>query len=158
MCSSDLFPLPVPFGMGQVFERLEAAVANALEDTPWLEWLPMRELELQPLLPLSELLCIALGLMLPCLLAYTVLRSWSQRLFMGVTGLWLGVLASSLSAALTYGPAHAWDWIGPPVLKGWLLAAVLLGLLLHAPVRLCLVLALVVLPVVVSAPSRLKTC
>ena len=137
-----MFPLPVPFGMGQVFERLEAAVANALEGTPWLEWLPMRELELQPLLPLSEMLCIALGLMLPCLLAYTVLRAWPQRLLMGAAGLLLGVLASSLSAALTYGPAHAWDWIGPPVLKAWLLAAVLLALLLRAPARLCLVLAL----------------
>ena len=138
-----MFPLAVPFGMGQVFERMEAAIANALEGTPWLEWLPMRELELQPMLPLSEMVCIALGLMLPCLLAYTVLRSWSQRLFMGAVGLLLGVLASSLSAALTYGPTHAWDWIGPPVLKGWLLAAVLLGLLLRAPARLCLVLALV---------------
>ena len=138
-----MFPLPVPFGMGQVFERLEAAVAHALEGTPWLDWLPMRELDLQPLLPLSEMVCIALGLLLPCLLAYTVLRSWPQRLFMGVAGLLLGMLASSLSAALTYGPSHAWDWIGPPVLKGWLLAALVLGLLLRAPARLCLVLALV---------------
>ena len=93
-----MFPLAVSFGMGQVFERMEAAIANALEGTPWLEWLPMRELELQPMLPLSEMVCIALGLMLPCLLAYTVLRSWSQRLFMGAVGLLLGVLASSLWA------------------------------------------------------------
>ena len=138
-----LFPLSVPFGMGQVFERLETAVANALAGTPWIEWLPMRELELQPLVPVSEVLCIGLGLMLPGLLAFTVLRHLSQRLLMSVLGLALGIMASSLSAALTYGPVHAWDWIGPEVLKGLLLAAMALGLLLRAPARACQVLALV---------------
>lgn len=140
-----LFPVAVPFGLGQVFERLETAVGNALENTPWIEWLPLREVELQPLLPLSEVLCIGLGLMLPCLLAFTVLRRLSQRLFMSVAGLVLGILASSLSAALTYGPVHAWDWIGPEVLKGLLLAVLALGLLLRAPARVCQVLALVAL-------------
>ena len=138
-----LFPLSVPFGMGQVFERLETAVANALADTPWIDWLPMRELELQPLVPVSEILCIGLGLMLPGLLAFTVLRHLSQRLLMSVLGLALGILASSLSAALTYGPVHAWDWISPEVLKGLLLASMVLGLLLRAPARACQVLALV---------------
>ncbi len=140
-----MFPVSVPFGMGQVFERLEAAVANLLEDTPWLEWLPMRELELQPLLPVSEILCIGLGLMLPCLLAFTVLRTLPQRMLLGAAGLVLGIMASSLSAALTYGPSHAWDWIGPEVLKGLLLAALALGVLLRAPPRVCQVLALVAL-------------
>ncbi len=138
-----LFPLSVPFGMGQVFERLETAVANALADTPWIDWLPMRELELQPLVPVSEILCIGLGLMLPGLLAFTVLHHLSQRLLMSVLGLALGILASSLSAALTYGPVHAWDWISPEVLKGLLLASMALGLLLRAPARACQVLALV---------------
>ena len=138
-----LFPMTVPFGLGQVFERLETAVGNALEGTPWIDWLPLRELELQPLLPISEILCIGLGLVLPCLLAYTVLRTFSQRLLMSAAGLVLGVAASSLSAALTYGPAHAWDWISPEVIKGLLLAAALLGVLLRAPARVCQVLALV---------------
>lgn len=138
-----LFPVAVPFGLGQVFERLEAAAANALEGTPWLEWLPMREIELQPLLPISEVLCIALGLMLPCLLAFTVLRTLPQRMLMSVAGLVLGVMASSLSAALSYGPVHAWDWISLEVLKALLFAAVALGLLLRAPSRVCQVLVLV---------------
>jgi VanZ family protein len=140
-----LFPVSVPFGLGQVFERLEAAVARALEGTPWIEWLPMREMELQPLLPLSEVLCIAMGLTLPCLLAYSVLRASSQRLWMSVLGLLLGVAASSLSAALTYGPSHAWDWISPEVLKGMLLAALLAAALVRLPPRACLVLVLVCL-------------
>lgn len=140
-----LFPVSVPFGLGQVFERLEAAVARALEGTPWIEWLPMRELELQPLLPLSEVLCIAMGLVLPCLLAYSVLRGFSQRLWMSCLGLLLGAAASALSAALTYGPTHAWDWVGPEVLKGGLLAVVLAAVLVRLPPRACLVLALVCL-------------
>ena len=138
-----MFPVAVPFGLGQVFERLEAAVANALEDTPWLEWLPMRETDLQPLLPISQALCIGIGLMLPCLLAYAVLRTTGQRMLMSAAGMALGILASSLSAALTYGPVHAWDWIHPEVLKGLLMAALVLALMLRAPARLCQVLALV---------------
>ena len=138
-----LFPMAVPFGLGQVFERLESAVAHALEDTPWLDWLPMRELELQPLLPVSEVLCIALGLMLPCLLACTVVHKFIPRVSISAAWLLLGIMASSLSAALTYGPVHAWDWVSPEVLKGLLLAAVALGLLLQAPARVCQVLALV---------------
>lgn len=138
-----LFPVAVPLGLGQVFERLEAAVAHTLEGTPWLEWLPMREMDLQPLLPLSEILCIGLGLMLPCLLAFTVLRTLAQRMLMSAMGLVLGFLASSLSAALTYGPAHAWGWISPEVLRGGLLAVVALGLLIRVPPRACQVLALV---------------
>jgi len=140
-----MFPVSVPFGLGQVFERLEAAVANALQDTPWIEWLPMRDLDLQPLLPVSEVLCIGMGLMLPGLLAFGVLRGVTQRLWMSLLGLLLGVAASSLSATLTYGPAHAWDWMGHEVLAGWVLAALCLGLLLRMPARACLVLALVCL-------------
>ena len=140
-----MFPLSVPFGLGQVFERLEAAVAHALQGTPWIDWLPMRELELQPLLPISEVLCIGMGLVLPGLLAFSVLRGLSQRLWMSALGLLLGVAASSLSAALTYGPTHAWDWIGHEVLLGWVLAALCLGLLIRLPARACLVMALVCL-------------
>ena len=44
-----LFPPAVPFGLGQVYERLEAHLASALADTPFLEWLPVRDIELQPL-------------------------------------------------------------------------------------------------------------
>jgi hypothetical protein len=138
-----LFPVAVPFGLGQVFERLESAVANGLEDTPWIDWLPMREVDLQPMLPLSEVLCIALGMVLPCLLAFSVLRTLPQRMLASTLGLCTGVLASSLSATLSYGPAHAWDWIGPEVLRGLLLAVLVLAVLLVARPRACLVLALV---------------
>lgn len=138
-----LFPVAVPFGLGQVYERAEAWLLQWLADTPWIDWLPLREVELQPLLPVSEWLCIAVGLMLPCLLAFSVLRTLRQRLVLSVLGLALGVAASALSAALTYGPSHAGDWISLEVLVGLALAAVALVLLVGRSTRSCLVVALV---------------
>ncbi len=140
-----LFPTPVQFGLGQVYERLEAMVAEVLEGTPWLEWLPLREVELQPLLPASEVLCVAVGMVLPCLLAFGVVRQWRQRLMAAWVLLGLGMVVSALSAALTYGPAHAWDWLSTEVMAGAVLAAVMAVLLLTRSARVCWVLALAAL-------------
>ena len=140
-----LFPAPVTFGLGQVLERVEAAFAHVLEDSLLLEWLPLREVELQPLLPISEILCVAIGLLLPCLLAFGVLREWRQRIVVAVLLVWVGFMTSALSAALTYGPAHAWDWVSPEVFRGLLLATVLSAGLVWSPPRLCWVLALAAL-------------
>jgi VanZ family protein len=140
-----LFPVAVPFGLGQILERLEAALVQEMQGSPLLDLLPLREVELQPLLPINEVLCVAMGVLLPCLLAYSVLRQTHQRLAMAATLLALGLLGSALSAALTYGPAHAWDWVGSEVLLGGVLAVLTcLGLCL-APARVCLVLMLVLL-------------
>ena len=140
-----LFPAPVAFGLGQVYERLEETVTGWLQDTPWLEFLPMREVELQPMLQGTEVLCVWLGLLLPCLLAFSVVRSLQQR-WAAMAVLWLiGLLASALSAALTYGPVHAWDWTSSQVRAGLvasLFSAAALALLSR---RTCLVLALVFL-------------
>jgi VanZ family protein len=113
-----LFPAPVAFGLGQVYERLEESVATWLQGTPWLEWLPLREVELQPMLQGSEVLCVLIGLMLPCLLAYSVVRTLQQRWSAMLVFLTLGLFASALSAALTYGPVHAWDWTSSEVRAG----------------------------------------
>ena len=72
----------MPLGLGQVLERVEAALGEALSDTPFLEWLPMRTVELQPLLPGAELLCVLLGALIPVLLAYSVsAHNYSKRLY-----------------------------------------------------------------------------
>lgn len=140
-----LFPVAVPFGLGQVLERLEAALVQEVQGSPLLDLLPLREVELQPLLPINEVLCVAMGVLLPCLLAYSVLRQTHQRLTLAATLMALGLLGSALSAALTYGPAHAWDWVGSEVLLGGALAVLAcLGLCL-APARVCLVLMLILL-------------
>ncbi|PZQ72245.1 MAG: VanZ family protein [Variovorax paradoxus] len=140
-----LFPPAVPFGLGQVFERLETAIAEWLADTPFLDWLPVRQFELEPLVPAVELLCVMLGALVPCLLAFTVARSPGRRLALLVLMLGLGLAASALSAALSYGPEHAWAWFGLPVRIG-MLAAVIVGVVL-TPLsrRLCMALLLVAL-------------
>lgn len=130
-----LFPAAVPMGLGQVFERLESALADALADTPFLEWMPMREVELQPLVPLAEVLCVALGMLIPCLLGYCVIRTLWQRATFSIAVLAVGLSMSALSAALSYGPEHAWAWLDAPVQVGVGLAAVLAVLLLALPRR-----------------------
>ncbi|MEO5607666.1 MAG: VanZ family protein [Polaromonas sp.] len=140
-----LFPAAVPMGLGQVFERLESALADALENTPFLEWLPVRDIELQPLVPLAEVLCVALGALIPCLLGYCVIRLLWQRAVFSSAALVVGLGASALSAALSYGPQHAWAWFDAPVQVGVGLAALLALLLLAVPRRAASALTLLAL-------------
>ncbi|MCG2594983.1 VanZ family protein [Ramlibacter sp. XY19] len=152
-----LFPAAVPLGLGQVLERLEGALAEWLQDTPFLEWLPMREIELQPLVPAAELLCVALGAFIPCLLGYTVLRSLGRRAVFAFVAIALGASVTALSAALSWGPTHAWAWLSLPVRLGLLFGLLLALLMLPVPRRGCaavLLLALVVhLSVLNQAPA-----
>jgi VanZ family protein len=113
-----LFPAAVPLGLGQVFERMEAALADWLMDTPFLEWLPVRDIELQPLMPGTEMLCVALGALIPCLLGFSVIRSAGRRALFAMVVVTVGVLVTALSAALSWGPVHAWAWLGPSVTLG----------------------------------------
>lgn len=145
-----LFPAPVPFGLGQVLERLEAALAEWLQDTPFLEWLPMREVELQPLVPGVELLCVMLGLLLPCLLGFCVVRGLGRRLAFLLGFMGAGIGATALSAALSWGPAHAWAWMGLPAQVG-MAACLVLGLAaLPLPRRGCAALLLLALVIHLS--------
>jgi VanZ family protein len=137
-----LFPAPVPFGLGQVLERLESTWVQILQDTPWLESWPVREVELQPMLQMTETVCVALGLLLPCLLVYGVVQRRAQRWVLAAVCLFVGLMASALSAALTYGPMHAWGWVSPEVLQGLALALFLALALSFTSARLSWVLAL----------------
>ena len=137
-----LFPAAVPFGLGQVLERLEAALAEWLLDTPFLEWMPVRDVELQPLVPGAELICVALGALIPCLLGYSVIQSVARRAVFALVAIAMGVGATALSAALSWGPAHAWAWLSLPVQLGLLAGMVLAVALLPAPRRACAALVL----------------
>ncbi len=145
-----LFPASVPLGLGQVFERLEAALADWLLDTPFLEWLPVRDLELQPLVPGAELLCVALGALVPCLLGYSVMPSVRRRAVLAGAVLAAGVGATALSTTLSWGPAHAWSWLTLPVRLGLGAGGVLALLLLPLPRRGCAALVLVAVVVHLS--------
>ena len=145
-----LFPAAVPLGLGQVLERLELALVDVLVDTPFLEWVPLREVELQPLVPAAEFVCVMLGMLIPCLVGYCIIWSRRRRVVFVLMALAAGVSTTGLSAALSYGPQHAWDWLYPPVLAGLVLSAVLAGLLLMAPPRASAAVALLGMGVYLS--------
>ena len=140
-----LFPASVPLGLGQVFERMESALAEALADTPFLEWMPVRDVELQPLVPVAELVCVSLGALIPCLLGYCIIRNVRRRAVFSAAALAVGILTSALSATLSYGPEHAWAWLDSPVQVGLGLGALLAALLLAVPRRVVAALALLTL-------------
>ena len=93
-----LFPATVPFGLGQVFARVQGAAFDWLVDTPFADWVPAPYELTQPLIPLAEMVCVTLGLLIPCLLGFCIIRQGLRR----VVFVWvalaagLGVTASRL--------------------------------------------------------------
>ncbi len=152
-----LFPASVPLGLGQVLERAEDGLAGWLADTPFLEWIPVREMELEPLLPGAELLCVMLGALIPCLLGYSIIRSVGRRMVLAAVALVAGLGVSALSAALSYGPVHAWAWLTLPVRVGLGAALVLSLLLLPVPRRGCAALVLLALVLHLSLLNNAPT-
>lgn len=152
-----LFPASVPLGLGQVLERVEAALAGLLRDTPFLQWLPVRDVELQPLLPGAVLLCVALGAWVPGLLGYSVIRASVRRLQFLLVLMTTAVGCTALSSALSFGPVNAWAWVDQPVLWGLLVAALLgvasLVLSARAAAVLALLAVLLQLAVLNQAPA-----
>lgn len=142
-----LFPAAVPFGLGQVLERLESSLGDILQDTPLLDWLPVRDIELQPLVPGAELVCVMLGMLIPCLLGFCIIRATSRRLLFLLLVFACGMGVTALSAALSYGPEHAWAWFSVPVKAGLVAAMVLALLLLGVPRRVSAALVLLALGV-----------
>lgn len=145
-----LFPASVPLGLGQVFERVEAGLAELLLDTPFLEWLPLRAVELEPLVPGAEMGCALLGALIPCLLGYCIIPAASRRAAFVLAVFGAGLGATILSAALSYGPAHAWAWLSLPVKVGLAVAGVLAMALLQVPARVCTALLLLGLGIYLS--------
>ena len=124
-----LFPASVPFGLGQMVVRLKDALAAELIETPILAWLPPQTEPLRSLAPGTEMVCVFLGVLIPCLLAFCIGRGPWHRTVLALLTVGVGVLTTGLSSALSWGPQHAWAWVGLPVQVG-LIAATLVALLL----------------------------
>lgn len=142
-----LFPVSVPLGLGQVWERVEDTLTSAFDGTPFADWIPLRAFELEPLLPGAEVLCVLLGLLIPCLLGFGLIRQAWQRMVFALGVLLVALGMTALSSALTYGPAHAWTWLGVPAVVGLSAGFVLALVLAWLPARSCwafLLLALLV--------------
>jgi VanZ family protein len=149
-----LYPVSVPFGLGQVAERLLGGLQRLLVDTPFLGWLPQRLDTPVPLSPLAQAVCVALGLLVPLLMGYADLRNAARRLVFAPLLLLSAFASAGLSAALTYGPHNAWAWINPQVGLGLGLAVLAALLLVGLPARLCHVVMLLCLAVMLSWLNR----
>lgn len=149
-----LYPSPLPFGLGQVWLRAEVALFEALDGTPFADWLPAPSADPTELSALGVAVCVGLNLLAPCLLGYAVLRTLRQRVWYGLA-CGLGALAvGGVSAGLTYGAEHAWAWLTPAVVVGLGLAGVLGLLTLALPRRTCAVLMLMALAFALGLLNR----
>jgi VanZ family protein len=121
-----LFPTAVPFGLGQVAGPLREVLEGVLFPLPhWIADALAGGAAVATLRPVSGSLCVALGLLVPCLLSFCVVRSTRPRLVAVLAVVVVGFAASGLSAALSWGPTQVWAWLDPSVAMGalWALAA-----------------------------------
>lgn len=152
-----LFPAAVPFGLGQVLERLDDWLQDLLLGTPFEAWLPLREAALTPLSLVTEMLCVMLGLLIPSLLAYSVVRHMGRRAVVAVLAVLAGVGVTALSAALSWGPVHAWEWVDLPVRLGVWGGLGLAVIALPLPRRACAALLVLVLALHLSILNQAPT-
>jgi len=136
-----VYPASVPFGLGQVWYRLEGTLYAWAEGSFLQPWLPV-PLPEPPLSPLTEAIVVALCVWAPLLLGYAVLRRVGQRLLFMLLALALVLGALLLSASLTWGPAHAWAWLTPSASLGLSFAVALAFLSLALGHRAAAVLSL----------------
>ena len=152
-----LFPAAVPFGLGQILERVDEWLQDVLLNTAFEEWLPLPEAALTPLSPVTEMLCVMLGLWIPSLLIFGVSRHMGRRAILAATFMCMGVAVTALSAALSWGPGHAWEWVGMPVRLGVWGGVGLALVALPLPRRACSVLLLLVLVLHLSILNQAPT-
>jgi VanZ family protein len=155
-----LFPTPAPLALGPVIERARDGLAEWLLGTAgeaWLaQWWP-ESFVLEPLSPAAEFAATSLGLMAPCLLAFSVARPGWRRPFMALGAAALGFVATTLSTVLNFGPDHALAWRTPVAWgalgAGLMLAALLSWLPRRLTVGLCLMVITAMLAIVAQFPT-----
>lgn len=153
-----LFPTPAPLGVGHAAAVLRDALAALFADAPWaqhfVELLQLPTAPLQPLPPMSDALVQTLGVLAPCLLALSVAQPGWRRgwLVVGVPA--AGVLATTLSTALSFAPAHALAWVTPQTVPALLLGVALAGACALLPPRATAGLGLAVLGALVVLVSQ----
>jgi len=124
-----LYPRNVPFGLGVTWERLQEAAYDLLNDhplAPWFDWLWASLGEnTGTMSKAAEGFSVALGLLGPCLVAFSIARPGWYRAAVVPVAVAVGLAANTLSAALNFGPVHALGWVTSTVPIGLGLGAVL---------------------------------
>lgn len=133
-----LFPPAVPLALGQIRSRLQVVLNDAVADTPFAPLIDEPNAYLLPLTNLQELICVALGFLIPCLLAYAMTLGWHRRVMLWLGGAFMALAASSLSAALSFSPEHAWGWLSLASQVGLGLGVLLALMCVALPRKLCL--------------------
>ncbi len=140
-----LFPPAVPLALGQIRQRLHGFLNELVEGSLLAPLIDEPSAYLLPLSSLGELICVALGFLIPCLLAYAITLGWHRRLLLWLAGALIAMAASSLSAALSYSPEHAWGWLSLASQVGLVLGVAVALLCIALPRKLCLGLLLAAL-------------
>jgi len=155
-----LFPAPVPWGLGQVGDRLKELLAAAVADVPWADELHATLLPTAgagPMGAAAMALTSALGLLAPCLLAFAICEPGRRRLLLAAGAFTLGFAAMGLSTLLNFGPVHVLAWV-TPVTRVAVVVALLAALaLVPLPRRVVAGLALVSLAALVVLVSHAPT-
>ena len=153
-----LFPTPVAMGAGQGLPRLRDALVDLLQGTPASEWFqPWLEGGGGPaaaLSPGSEFMAVTLGLLAPCLVAFTVSRPGWRRAVLALGAMLAGTAATTLSTALNFGPQHSLAWRTPISLAGILCGLVIAFALAWVPRRAAAGIGLMALAALVALVTQ----
>ena len=155
-----LFPLPVPLAEGQVLARLQELIAAVVDGTsiaPWFDGWAEATLDSTALSPAGEFALIALGLIAPCMIAFTISRRSWQRIVLALGAAALACFTTTLSTALNFSPQHMLAWSTPQALAALGFAIVMVSVLSAVPRRAAAGIGLMALTalvtVVAQAPS-----
>ena len=115
-----LFPTSVPFGLGHVLDRLQPILFGLLQGTPAEAWtagwpaaggaVPTATATRPALSAASEVGIVVLGLLAPCLVAFSIAIPGWRRALLVLGAVALGAATTTLSTALNFGPSHALAW------------------------------------------------
>ena len=155
-----LFPTAVPFGLGHVLGRVQPLLAELLQGTPAEPWTAAWSLNAGPVIAAhglsvgGEIGVVVLGLLSPCLVAFTIaIPGWRRASF--VVGLALiGAATMTLSTALNFGPTHALTWTTPQVVQAVLVGTSAAALLSLVPRRVAAGFGLVALTALVMLVAQ----
>jgi VanZ family protein len=154
-----LFPAPVPLGLGQVLTRLRDTLEDWLQGTalempaaPWLHANP--DVIATMLSPGGEFAATVMGLLAPCLLAFSISKPTWRRILLVLSLAAAAVAATTLSTALNFGPEHAMAWQTNSAAASIFAATVTAVLLSWVPPRAAAALGLMALTALIALVAQ----
>jgi VanZ family protein len=152
-----LIPTPVALGVGRILPRLHEGFAEAFEGTAIGHWFDAPIWTAQDFLPLSapaEVATIALGLIGPSLLAFSITHPGWRRLALLAVLAAAGVATTTLSTALNFSPQHAFAWHTGVFWLGLGGGALLVAFASRLVARACVALGLIALTALIVGVAQ----